>query len=389
MIKSRIIIFVFLLITSCCCKDREDQRTISSKTSSKIENKIKALGVFTLKDFHLNNTILNSFTEETFNSLNDTERVAQMIMTSIGNNGKHYETIKRLVAGKKIGGAILMSGSKNLFKSTINKIDSITKLNNSLPMIYSVDAEPGFVGSRITGTRTFPPQSSIKSISGADSISNKISELLKDIGININLAPVCDISINKEIINERSFGRDSEKITNYAIHFIKSTQRNNIIATVKHFPGHGNVLGDSHKDLVFIDGNMTELETFKKIIDSSKVLAVMVGHIAVKNNSEYDTGGLPATLSKKIVTDLLRNKIGFKGLIITDALNMGAVTKFEKPSLRAALAGCDILLMPTDEIKLIDSMLIEMNKNIVFKKQVYDSVKRIIKAKICLGLIKT
>ena len=192
--------------------------------------------------------------------------------------------------------------------------------------------------------------------------------------------------MNKDIINDRSFGNDSKKIVELASIFIKTTQDNNIIATAKHFPGHGNVKGDSHKELVFVDGKLTELETFKGIINAG-VIAVMVGHIAVKNNSEYETGGLPSSLSPKIITDLLRHKLEFNGLIITDALNMGAVTKIEKPSLKAALAGCDILLMPTDEVKLLNSILSEMNKNQEFKKQVYDSVKRIICAKICLGLI--
>jgi len=391
MIKTRIIIFVFFSFLLFCCKNKDEQKANNISTETKKNNTEEPKDTLhktaTLKDFFLSESKFNNSVDKFFNSLDDTERVAQMIMTSAGTNGKPFETVKKLVLNKKVGGVIIMGGSKDSFKSIIVKLDSAVKKNNSIPMFYSVDAEPGFVGSRIRGTKTFPLQSNIKSSAESDSIAGKISRILNDIGLNINFAPVCDISVNKEIISDRSFGNDSKKIIDYSSAFIKSTQNNNIIATAKHFPGHGNVKGDSHKELVFIDGKLTELETFKEIINLG-VDAVMVGHIAVKNNLEYDTQGLPASLSKKIVTDLLRNKLGFKGLIITDALNMGAVTKIDKPSLKAALAGCDILLMPTDEVKLINSILAEMNKNTDFKKQVYESVRRIIRAKICLGLIK-
>lgn len=380
-----IVTVIVLLLFTSCKKEEQKSEHIKSEKTKEIEEEIQK--TYSLKDFFTEDSLLNESIEKIFNSLNDTERVVQMIMTSSGNNGKSFETVQKLIKNKKVGGVILMGGSKDSFKSMINKFDSAVKKNNSLPLFYSVDAEPGFVGSRISGAKTFPSQTKIKSTNESDTIAGKISNILKDIGLNINFAPVCDISVNKDIISDRSFGNDSKKIIDYASAFIKRTQNNNIIATVKHFPGHGNVKGDSHKDVVFIDGKLTELETFKDVINTG-VMAVMVGHIAVKNNPDYNTDGLPSSLSKKIVTDLLRNKIGFKGLIITDALNMGAVTKIEKPSLKAALAGCDILLMPTDENKLIISILDEINKNQEFKKQVYDSVKRIIRAKICLGLIK-
>jgi len=385
---NRTIIIVLFMAVLFGCESKitkENKQSHLKDTTSTIENKTTKL--FSLKDFLNDDSLLNQKVEEIFNTLNDTERVAQMIMTSAGNNGKPFETVQKLVLNKRVGGVILMGGSKDSFKSIISKFDSAVKKNNFLPLLYSVDAEPGFIGSRISGTKTFPPQSKIKSSSETDTIAGKISVTLKDIGLNLNFAPVCDISVNKDIISDRSFGNDSKKIIEFASVFIKETQNNKIIATAKHFPGHGNVKGDSHKELVSIDGKLAELEIFKEVINAG-VLAIMVGHIAIKNNPEYETEGLPSTLSKKIVTDILRNKLGFKGLIVTDALNMGAVTKIEKPALKAALAGCDILLMPTDENKLLISILQEINKNQEFKNHVYSSVKRIIRAKVCLNLIK-
>ena len=112
----------------------------------------------------------------------------------------------------------------------------------------------------------------------------------------------------------------------------------------------------------------------------------MLGHIAV-NNSKYDTNGYPATLNRKIVTNLLKDEMKFKGLIITDAMNMGALNKFDKPSFNAIKAGVDMVLMPKNESTLIDLVKNEMNKNHEFKKQIEASVKKIIKLKICLNLI--
>jgi beta-N-acetylhexosaminidase len=376
---------VLMLALVSCNKNEKVENKVEVDKPQIYDSTVKSNGIYSLKDFLKEDSMLNKRVNLLFDSLNDTERVAQMIMTSAGANGKPFDTVKKLISSNKIGGVILMGGSKNSFKSLISKFDSINQKNDFVPLFYSIDAEPGFVGSRINGTSSFPPQSKINSSAESDTIARKISDILKEIGLNINFAPVCDMSNNKEIIGDRSFGKDSNKIIEFASAFIKETQNNNIIATVKHFPGHGNVKGDSHKENVFIDGALTELETFKKIINTG-VTAVMVGHITIKNNIEYETGGLPSTLSKKIVTDLLRNKLGFKGLIISDALNMGAVTKIDKPAFKSALAGCDILLMPTDELKLLNSILTEMTLNIEFKKQVYESVKRIIKAKLCLNL---
>ena len=309
----------------CQNDSKIDTKTVSKNDSEKKEEITKIIKKYSLKDFLEEDSLLIIKTNSIFNALNNTEKVAQMIMTSVGTKGKPFETVNKLVLSKKVGGIIFMGGSKDSFKSFINKFDSSVKKINSLPLFYSIDAEPGFIYTRIKGVPSFPSQSEIKSQSESDTIAKKISRILKDIGFNINFAPVCDISSNKDIISDRSFGNDSKKIIDFASAFIKETQNNNIIATVKHFPGHGNVKGDSHKELVFIDGKLTELETFKEIINTG-VIAVMVGHIAVKNNQDYNTDGLPSSLSKKIITDLLRNKLGFKGLIITDALNMGAVT---------------------------------------------------------------
>ena len=113
----------------------------------------------------------------------------------------------------------------------------------------------------------------------------------------------------------------------------------------------------------------------------------MVAHLAIKNNDNFTTDGLPSTCSKKIVNDLLKDSLGFKGLIVTDALNMGAVSNINNNGLLAAMAGCDQLLMPIDEEKVLTNILNEISRNEDFKKQIYGSVKKIIRLKICLGKV--
>jgi len=132
---------------------------------------------------------------------------------------------------------------------------------------------------------------------------------------------------------------------------------------------------------------MKEVPNYQPVIDKG-VLSIMVAHIAVKNNEKYNTEGLPSTCSREIVTDLLKNKMGFRGLVITDAMNMGGVRTVPNSGLKAVMAGCDQLLMPVEEENDINDILTKMNKDEDFRFQVYSSVKKIIRLKYCLGLIE-
>jgi beta-N-acetylhexosaminidase len=129
-----------------------------------------------------------------------------------------------------------------------------------------------------------------------------------------------------------------------------------------------------------------EVNNYKPVIQTG-VLSIMVGHIAVKNNPKYGTFGMPATCSKKIVTDLLKNELGFKGLVVTDAMNMGGVRDIPNSGVKAIEAGCDILLMPVDEEKEISAIQDRLQIDNAFRLRVEDAVKKIIRVKICLGLL--
>lgn len=342
---------------------------------------------FNLQDFYKYNPELEHKVDVIFQKLTDEARIAQMIVTSAGELGKPNSVVKKLVAENKVGGVIYLKGTKVDHKRLIDSLNSIAKNNKLLPLLHSMDAEPSLLKGRIKGSPKLPSAINIKTTKQCDSVVKLIDKELLDLGIRQNFAPVVDISPNNEAIKSRSFGSDKNKVIELSKAFINATQNDQIISTIKHFPGHGLVKGDTHKKSVFIDGDLQELDVYRSLITSDP-LSVMVAHITVRNNEKYNTDELPASCSRKIVTDLLKNELDFRGLIITDAMNiMKAVTYLKDAPLLASKAGCDMILMPIDEVDTVDKILAEINTDEAYKTQVYQSVKKIIRLKICLGLM--
>jgi beta-N-acetylhexosaminidase len=317
-----------------------------------------------------------------FQSLSEEEKVAQMLVTATGKLGKPQKDVIEIVKKHKIGGVLLLNGSKTEFKQYVKELNAVT----TIPLLYSADAEPSLINLKIKGTKAIKATSFIKDTSECRQITLDICKELAEIGIFHNFAPVCDISTKNEAIGNRSFGNDTTRVMEMCEVFINTSRSKGIMATAKHFPGHGYVKGDTHKKLVYIDGELKELGVYKYLI-ARDVPSIMVGHIAVRNNDRYDTKGLPATCSRVIVTDLLRKELGFEGIIITDAMNMGGVQQVPNASLEAIKAGCDMILMPENEEKLIKDVVKLMQEDEKFKEQVYASVKRILRYKVALGLL--
>lgn len=341
---------------------------------------------FNLEDFLLENASLNKKVDSVFNTLDDNAIVAQLIMPAIGKYGSPEDTIDAVVAANKIGGLLLLNGTKEQFSNWSNKYEEINRQNNHLPFLYSADAEPTLVNRKMIGSTTVKKAVEITTLEEVTEVATIISNDLNETGVNYNFAPVVDVSANKTV-GYRGFGSNPENIIPFSAEFIRQTQSQNIIATAKHFPGHGLVSGDTHKALQVIDGELKELENYPPLIEKG-VLSVMVAHIAVKNNTEFNTNGMPATTSRKIVTELLRDSLGFDGLIVTDAMNMGGVVNVPNCYVKAIEAGCDILLMPKDISIAHAQILKAYQSNPETKKGVNESAKRIIRMKICLGLIE-
>jgi len=325
---------------------------------------------------------LEQLVDQQFSKLSDHQKIAQLIMPAMGRLGFPKEKIFRLVQEQKIGGILMLNGTKEEFKTWIKEINNKNKQLNTPPFLYSADAEPSLINRKITGTKTVKKASEITSIKEAQQVGELIAKELKEIGINYNFAPVVD-QVSNKTVGYRGFGTNPENIVPFSKAFIDEMQNNNIIATIKHFPGHGLVVGDTHKSLLYIDGELQEIPNFKELIDQ-KVASVMIGHLAVRNNKKYNTNDLPATVSPEIITKLLRNELKFKGIIITDAMGMGGVANVKNSSVLAIQAGCDILLMPKDVDQAHAELLKKYQNDRDFQKQVDESVKRILRMKIII-----
>lgn len=367
------------------------QSCAQSASTKSIDNDPKIIipklgNTYVLTDFLDENDKLNKDTELIFKALDDTAIVAQLIMPAVGRLGLEHKTIQELVKQRLIGGVLMLNGTKDEFSNWIDTYEKMNLTIGNLPFLYSADAEPSLVNRKITGSTPVKKANELKSINEVNAVAQTISADLKAIGINYNFSPVVDMSPNKTV-GFRSFGAVPSNIIPWSNAFIQTTQAENIIATAKHFPGHGLVSGDTHKSLQVIDGELKEIGNYPELIKNG-VLSIMIAHIAVKNNEKYDTKGLPASTSEIIVTDLLRKEYGFKGLIVTDAMNMGGVSSIPQCEVKAIEAGCDIALMPVDSKKAHKELLAKYHSDPEFKVKVDLAAKRVIRMKIALGLIK-
>ncbi|MFM1947646.1 MAG: hypothetical protein RL207_1929 [Bacteroidota bacterium] len=341
---------------------------------------------FELADFLKDNPSLDKEVERVFKQMDDTAIVAQLIMPAVGRLGQTKATIDQHIKDRVIGGVLMLNGTKEEFSSWIKDFESNNSKFGNLPFLYSADAEPSLVNRKIAGSTIVKKANELKNIDEVIACAKTISGDLNSIGINYNFSPVVDMSPNTTV-GFRSFGAVPANIIPWSDAFIQETQRNNIIATAKHFPGHGLVTGDTHKALQVIDGEMKEICNYPTLI-ANGVLSIMVAHIAVQNNAKYDTKGLPSTCSEKIVTELLKDSLGFKGLIVTDAMNMGGVVNVPQAAYKAINAGCDIVLMPLDAKKAHQEILTAYRTNKEFKSKVDEAAKKVIRMKIAMGLLK-
>jgi beta-N-acetylhexosaminidase len=375
--------FTFLLFSTLfglfACSQQADTKLTPEVPKPETEIKFK------LTDFLSTNSDLDNAVNDVFKQLDDTAIIAQLIMPAVGKYGQTQATIEDHINHRIIGGVLMLNGTKSEFTSMISSFDKTNKSLGNLPFLYSADAEPSLVNRKITGSTPVKKAAEISSLDEVIKVAQQISTDLNDIGINYNFAPVVDVAGNATV-GYRGFGSKPEQLIPWSNTFIQETQNKNIIATAKHFPGHGLVSGDTHSSLQTIDGELKEISTYPELIKQG-VLSIMVAHIAVINNKKYQTNGLPSTCSKSIVTDLLKNELKFNGLIVTDAMNMGGVVNVPQSASKAIEAGCHIVLMPVDAAKTHQELLARYKKDKEFKAQVIQAAKHVIRMKICLGLL--
>lgn len=331
--------------------------------------------------------------DSVFSSLSVEEKIAQlfMIRTFSNKDKKYYEETERLIRDYNLGGLCFFQGGPVRQAKLTNRYQKIAKT----PLFIAMDAEWG-LGMRLDSSFSFPFQMTLGSIEN-DSLlyemGTEIASHLKQIGVQINFAPVVDINNNpaNPVINSRSFGEDKYDVTRKSIAYMNGLQDNGIIATAKHFPGHGDTDSDSHLTLPVITHNRQRLDSielypFRELIENG-LDAVMIAHLFVP--SIDDTPNTPTTMSVKVVNGLLKNDMEFKGLAITDALDMKGVANYYKPGeleVKAFLAGNDILLLPQDVEVAIYAMIRALKDGTISEEMIDQRCKKILNYKYKAGL---
>jgi beta-N-acetylhexosaminidase len=324
------------------------------------------------------------------------EKIGQMVAWQYSGNfvnrdSDYIKELESLVIIHKIGGLILFGG--NVYETS--HLTNYLQSKSQIPLLIASDFERG-AGNQITGATLFPPLMAIGAANSED-IAYKMGKITaiegRAMGIHMTYAPVVDVNINPDnpIINTRSIGEDPEQVSRLTIAFIRGCQENGLIATAKHFPGHGDTDLDSHSLLPTINAdrsrlNKVELYPFKRAIDAG-VQAIMTAHLHVPALDA--TPNLPATLSPLILTELLRKELGFKGLIVTDAMTMAGITNSYTPQeagLKAILAGADMLLLSPEPANVINFLIQAARLGQISEARINESVKRILEAKARLGL---
>jgi len=326
---------------------------------------------------------------EAFGRLTDAQRVAQLIMTTGGRLGKPQQEIVGLVNDQIVGGSIYLANELEDHRAQVAEIKAVGAGDAAMPGLwFAIDAEPSLLHRRILSGPDVTAAADLQSSAETKAVAKTIDSLISDLGYHWNYAPVLDLGTENAAIKNRSFGRDAGLVAERAIAYVEQTQEDGIVACIKHFPGHGLVVGDTHKGSVFIRGPFQEYTVYEQVLAKADPLSLMVGHITIEDN-EYATDGLPASLSRRINTDLIRGKLNYTGIVVTDALNMMAAATKYGPSapLMASKAGADVILMPADERLTHKMILEEMARDEQYRQQVYKSVDRVLRVKAWLGLL--
>lgn len=331
--------------------------------------------------------------DEKYNSLSLDEKVGQLFIVAAYSNrdATHEADILKLIQEEKIGGLIFMQDQAVKQIDLTNRYQATSKI----PLMIGVDGEWG-LAMRLKGVERFPWNMTMGALDNEDLVYKagiQIGKQSNRMGIHFNFAPSVDVNVNPNnpIIGNRSYGSDPTNVASKGSAFMRGQQSMKVLASAKHFPGHGDTDQDSHKTLPLISANKADLEKyhvapFRELINNG-VQAVMVAHLNVPA-LEPDPK-IPSTLSKNIITDYLKGELNFKGIVITDALNMDGVAKMYAPGdvdYKAFVAGNDILLFSQGVKVGKQKIIAAIEKGEITEDRLAESVKKILMAKYLVGL---
>jgi len=344
--------------------------------------------------------------EEKLAKMTTEQKAAQLFvilpeaLTGVKQVVRAGETSEQCYGRYPVGGIIYMAGNlqnPSQTKEMLENMMEFSRAETGIPLFLCVDEEGGKV-ARIASNPEFGVENvgNMRTIGDAGEVQNayeagaKIGRYLNELGFNVDFAPVADVLTNPEnmLLQDRSFGTDVQMAGSMAEAFSRGLEDEGIFACAKHFPGHGGTKEDSHNGYAVTDRTLDEmremeLQPFVRQIDS-EISFIMAGHISVPNVTGEQT---PASLSEEMLTEILRNEMRYNGIIITDALNMGAITNHYTSAEAAVLAfraGADMLLMPQDFKSAYEAILKEIRLGNISMERLDDSVRRILKVKFTL-----
>jgi beta-N-acetylhexosaminidase len=333
--------------------------------------------------------------DSVFNALTPEQRLGQFFMVAAYSNREkaHADRIERLVRNQGIGGVMFLQGGPKRQALLTNRFQAAAKV----PLLIATDAEWG-LDMRLDSTMHFAKQMTLGAMDDdrlVYQMGRDLGRKLRALGVHINFAPVVDVNSNPNnpVIGNRSFGENQDHVAALSVQYIKGLQGQKVIAVAKHFPGHGDTDTDSHKALPVVNTDLARLEKvdlvpFQKSFEAG-ALGVMVAHLYIPL---FDTtNAKTTTLSKALVTGLLQEKMGFKGLIFTDALNMRSVSKLYKDGeldAMALAAGNDVLLFSEDVPAALTRITAAVAAGHLNQADLDARVKKILRAKYWAGLSK-
>jgi beta-glucosidase-like glycosyl hydrolase/CubicO group peptidase (beta-lactamase class C family) len=345
------------------------------------------------KNFFPETAAETRWVDSIYNQMSFDEKVGQLFMVAAYSNkdAVHVADVEKLVSENKVGGLIFFQGGPMRQARLTNKYQSIAKV----PLFIGIDAEWG-LSMRIDSTFRFPfnmTLGAIKDLKLVEKAGASMAKESKRMGIHFNFAPVLDINTNPKnpIIGYRSFGENKVSVTEHAIALMNGAQGEGVFSTGKHFPGHGDTETDSHSTLPMVNAtrdhiDKVELYPYKRMFDEGLV-SVMVAHLNVPSLEPRE--GYPTSVSYEVVTNLLKNELGFDGLIFTDALNMKGASNFRKPGdidLEAFMAGNDILLFAENVPLAFEKICVAYQDGFISEERLAQSVKKILHYKFKAGL---
>lgn len=335
----------------------------------------------------------SSWVDSVFNSLSPDERIAQLFMIrAYSNRDTAYEaSLMRQIVDLNIGGVCFFQGGPARQLIYTNKLQAAAPT----PLLVAIDAEWG-LAMRLDSVGLLPKQMTMGAVDNNASIyemGKQVARQCQRIGVHMNFAPVIDVNNNpaNPVINARSFGEQRENVADKAYWYMKGMQDGGIIAVAKHFPGHGDTESDSHYTLPLINKPLEALDTLElfpfKYLIKHGVKGIMVAHLRVP---ALDTAAKSITsLSRPVITTLLREKMGFKGLVITDGMDMKGLTAYADPGMvetNALLAGNDILLLPVDAYAALANIRRSIDSGRIDQQLIDEKCRRVLQWKFESGL---